>query len=188
MPDEVGALQTCGLCGTQDTAIPFSLKMVPLPGDVTMPNSVIAIGLDAANPELLEKWLNRGYLPNMARLRDEGAFGKLSSTIKYYRAESAWPVFLTGMLSDKTGYWTPASYDPETYGVTDSGYEDGAYDFKEYKPFYAGLGKDFPVAIFDMPQTTMVDDLEGVQILGWGGHARMTPSFSRPAGLYEEIV
>lgn len=153
-----------------------------------MQKSVIAIGLDAANPDLLEKWLDRGHLPNLARLRQDGAFGKLTSAIKYYRAETAWPVFLTGMLSDKTGYWTPAHYDPETYGVTDSGHEEGAYDFEEYKPFYAGLGKDFPIAIFDMPQTTMIDDLEGIQVLGWGGHARMTKSFSRPEDLYAEIL
>ena len=153
-----------------------------------MKSPVIAIGLDAANPFVLERWMNRGLLPNMQRLRKQGGFGKLTSAIKHNRAEVPWPVFLTGCLANKTGYWTPIKYHPDQYRCDDPKHHEGAYDFKKYPPFYAGLGSDFPVAVFDMPQTVLRDDLDGVQVLGWGGHARMTPSESKPAELYEELV
>lgn len=153
-----------------------------------MSNSVVAIGLDAANPELMEKWINKGLLPNLAKLKEKGSFGKLESSINHHRAEVAWPVFLSGCLSSKTGYWGPVEFDSEEYTFTDPGYEKGGYDFKEYPPFYAGLGKEFPVAVFDMPQTVLREDVSGAQVLGWGGHARMTPQQSLPEGLVSELI
>lgn len=148
-----------------------------------MSRSVIAIGLDAADPNLLEEWIRQGHLPTLAKLQIQGAYGRLK-TFEYYRAETPWTTFLTGCEPQQTGYWAPLKFYPSNYSVE----EVQAYDFSEYKPFYALLGNDRQVAVFDIPQSTLVKDVDGVQVLAWGAHSPMTPSHSQPESLYEEII
>ncbi|NET33914.1 MAG: nucleotide pyrophosphatase [Cyanothece sp. SIO1E1] len=152
-----------------------------------MKNPVIAIGLDSAQPALLERWMSQGHLPNLSRLREQGAYGRLKSTIKHHRAELPWTTFLTGVSAEKTGYWGPISYDPKIRGLIDNGIYAGAYDFAEYPPFYA-LGNDYQVAVLDMPQTKIHEQVNGVQVLAWGAHAPMSPSHSEPSSLLQEMT
>lgn len=147
-----------------------------------MKRPVIAIGLDAADPVLLENWMSQGHLKNLRRLREQGAYTHLN-TFDYYRAETPWTTFLTGCSPEKTGYWAPVKLREGTYEVE----EVNAYDFKEFSPFYA-LGEDFRVAVFDMPQSTLSDRVNGVQVLAWGAHSPLTPSHSRPEKLLDELI
>lgn len=142
---------------------------------------VIAIGLDAADPELLERWMSQGHLDNLRKLRDRGVYGRLAN-INYYKAETPWTTFLTGCLPEKTGYWSPIRFLEGTYDIEDV----EAYDFAEHPPFYA-LGKKYRVAIFDAPQSRLVENVNGVQVMAWGAHSPQTPSCSEPAGVLEAI-
>jgi predicted AlkP superfamily phosphohydrolase/phosphomutase len=56
---------------------------------------VVIVGLDGQDPELTEKWMNAGLLPNFSRLREVGSFARLGTTLP---AESpvAWSSFQTG--------------------------------------------------------------------------------------------
>ena len=56
---------------------------------------VVIVGLDGQDPELTEKWMNEGVLPNFSRLRQMGVFARLGTTLP---AESpvAWSSFQTG--------------------------------------------------------------------------------------------
>jgi predicted AlkP superfamily phosphohydrolase/phosphomutase len=143
---------------------------------------VIAIGLDSVEPSLLEAWMDAGALPNLARLRAEGVYGRLESADRQFKAEVPWTCFLTGCSARTIGYWGPVVYDPASYGVHDV----NAYDFEEYAPFYE-LGDEFRVAVVDMPQTKLSERVNGIQVLGWGSHSPQSPSASLPAGLLEEI-
>lgn len=145
-------------------------------------HSVIAIGLDAADPVLLEKWMSQGYLKNLNRLRNMGAYGRLTN-IKYYKAETPWTTFLTGCLPQKTGYWGPIKFYQGTYEAK----QVDAYDFSEYPPFYA-LENDYRVAVFDMPQSQLKPEVNGLQVLAWGAHSPQTPSHSQPASLLQELI
>ena len=40
-------------------------------------NKLLFIGLDAAEPQLIETWMTDGLLPNLKRLRDKGAYGRI---------------------------------------------------------------------------------------------------------------
>ncbi|MEM9623061.1 MAG: nucleotide pyrophosphatase, partial [Pseudomonadota bacterium] len=60
-----------------------------------MKTPVIAIGLDAADPVLVEEWLAAGHLPNLANLCAQGGYGRLKN-LEYYKAETPWTTFLTG--------------------------------------------------------------------------------------------
>jgi predicted AlkP superfamily phosphohydrolase/phosphomutase len=62
---------------------------------VSKARRVVIVGLDGQDPELTEKWMNEGLLPNFSRLRESGAFARLGTTLP---AESpvAWSSFQTG--------------------------------------------------------------------------------------------
>jgi predicted AlkP superfamily phosphohydrolase/phosphomutase len=143
---------------------------------------VIAIGLDAADPVLLEQWMAQGHLPNLHRLRQQSAYGRLTS-VNHYKAETPWTTFLTGALPEHSGYWGGIKVIDGTYAVENV----GAYDFEEYPPFYA-LGEDYRVAVFDMPKGTLAETVNGVQVLGWGAHSPGTPSHSLPAQVLPDLI
>lgn len=147
-----------------------------------MKKPVIAIGLDAADPLLLEEWMSQGHLKNLSRLREQGTYTHLNN-IDYYRAETPWTTFLTGCSPQKTGYWGMVKFYEGTYKVD----EPGAYSFAEYPPFYA-LGEDYRVAVFDMPQAALSDQVNGLQVLAWGAHSPFSSSHSRPSHLFQELV
>lgn len=147
-----------------------------------MANPVIAIGLDAADPSVIEQWMSQGHLQNLARLRKEGAYGRLK-TFEYYRAETPWTTFLTGAEPKQTGYWAPLKFHPDTYEVE----EIQAYDFKEYPAFYE-LGESRRVSVFDMPQAPLAENVNGIQVLAWGAHSPMTLSHSSPVTLLQELT
>lgn len=158
-----------------------------------MGEPVLAIGLDAADPQLLEEWMDAGHLPNLNRIRQQGSYGRLGNTVNYNNiptetssTERLWVMFSTGCLPNKTGYWSPVKYSPQDYSVEHDTIH-GAYNFKEFSPFYA-LGQDYRVATFDIPVSALSDNLNGLQILGWGGHAPHTPSHSLPADLLPDII
>jgi predicted AlkP superfamily phosphohydrolase/phosphomutase len=143
---------------------------------------VIAIGLDAADPLLVERWMAEGRLPAMARLRESGTYGRLAN-FEYCRAEAACTSFLTGCPAWRTGRWGSFQFHAHDYSVDDL----QAYEFDEYPPFYAGAtGRR--VAVFDVPQTRIVTGVDGIQALGWGAHSALTPRASVPEGLLAELT
>ena len=86
---------------------------------------VLAIGLDYCEPSLLERWIDEGLLPNLAKLKTKGAYQRLEN-FKDSNVETAWTSFCTGCAPQKTGYWAAlgfreGTYETETYQ---------AYDFK----------------------------------------------------------
>ncbi|MGB5744755.1 MAG: alkaline phosphatase family protein, partial [Sedimenticolaceae bacterium] len=147
-----------------------------------MTRPVIAIGLDATDPKLLEPWMDRGLLPNLARLREQGAYGWVDN-VRYYRTETSWITFLTGALPAQTGEWGHVHYDPGRYAAD----EHSAYGFIKYPPFYA-LAPDCRVAAFDPPLARPVDGVNGVQVMGWGTEANQCLRLSRPAHLIDELI
>jgi predicted AlkP superfamily phosphohydrolase/phosphomutase len=67
----------------------------PKRAGVSKAQRVVIVGLDGQDPELTEKWMNVGLLPNFSRLREAGTFARLGTTLP---AESpvAWSSFQTG--------------------------------------------------------------------------------------------
>ncbi|NEO60773.1 MAG: nucleotide pyrophosphatase [Moorea sp. SIO4G2] len=158
-----------------------------------MKTPVIAIGLDAADPLLLEKWMSQGHLKTLNKIRQQGIYGRLNNTVNYNNktvefssTEPLWVMFSTGCLPDKTGFWDTIKFYPETYKVVCDKIYSG-YDYKEYNPFYA-LGNDYRFAAFDVPVSALSDQINGLQILGWGGHYPFVPSHSQPPELLPNII
>ena len=136
--------------------------------------SIVAIGLDAADHALIEKWSADGHLPNLARLRRRGSYGTLRH-IEFYSDETPWTNFLTGCTPQRTGFWSPFRFSPETYE-----HKFGPYDFSEFRPFYA-LNEQRSICVFDMPHCPVLfPGQDGVQVLVWSSHSAMGgPGYSR---------
>jgi len=75
---------------------------------------IVILGLDGLKPELAERFMDEGRLPNMARLRERGTFTRLNTT---YPAISpvAWSSFQTGTNPGKHNIFDFLSRDPATY-------------------------------------------------------------------------
>jgi predicted AlkP superfamily phosphohydrolase/phosphomutase len=142
---------------------------------------VIAIGLDACELSLLLRLVDRGALPEIARVLAEGQLAEVT-TLGHHLAEVPWTEMLTGCTPETTGYWSPIGYRPD-YTLRNV----GAYDFAECRPFYAYCGGRRVIAL-DIPQARICAEVEGAQILGWGSHAPNGPSEARPAGLLAEMT
>jgi predicted AlkP superfamily phosphohydrolase/phosphomutase len=158
-----------------------------------MKQSTIVVGLDAAEPRLIEKWMAEGHLPNLSKIRQAGTYSRLDNTVnycdvptEYSTTEPLWASFSTGCRADTLGYWDTVSYNPKNYEIVCDVFTSG-YDYQEYPPFYA-LGSDYKVAVLDVPVTTLTEAINGVQILGWGGHYPYTVSASNPPELFSAIL
>jgi predicted AlkP superfamily phosphohydrolase/phosphomutase len=75
---------------------------------------VIVIGLDGLEPSIVESMLDRGELPNLARIRKSGSYSRLKTT---YPAQTpvAWSSFATGTNPGGHGIFDFISRDPATY-------------------------------------------------------------------------
>lgn len=65
---------------------------------------IILIGIDGATPELIEKWIDNGNLPNFKKLKENGTYGRLKSTTPPFSAP-AWTSIITGCNPGKHGIY-----------------------------------------------------------------------------------
>ncbi len=79
-----------------------------------MRKKVIVIGLDGLEPFIVETMLGRGELPNLAKIRHSGGYGRLRTT---YPAQTpvAWSSFATGTNPGGHGIFDFISRNPATY-------------------------------------------------------------------------
>lgn len=141
----------------------------------------IAIGLDSADPSLIEEMLDAGALPNIQRVRNRGAYGRLEN-FDIFTAELPWTTFATGVMPEETGYWSPLKYTPD-YGIDTR----AAYEYDEYPAFFA-LGDKYRVCCFDVPQVRLQKNLNGIQINAWGAHSPQVEQDSNNPTIYRQLL
>ncbi len=77
-------------------------------------DQVVIVGLDGLAPELAEKFMAEGKLPNLAKLKAEGYYGRLQTTTPAI-SPVAWSSFMTGANPSKHNIYDFLSRDPRTY-------------------------------------------------------------------------
>ena len=79
-----------------------------------MKKKVIVVGLDGLEPTIVESMLQRGELPNFAKLREKGSYTRLQTT---YPAQTpvAWSSFVTGTNPGGHGIFDFICRDPNNY-------------------------------------------------------------------------
>ena len=141
---------------------------------MTSTKKVLAIAIDAAEPDLIEKWMNEGYLKNLASLRSLGSFGRLYSTADWL-AGSVWPTFYTGTLPGEHGFYHYLQWKSDKMD-----YERPNPEWFSAVPFWRRLGNSVKVIAVDVPLTFPPTTFNGIEISGWASHDRIYPASSFP--------
>lgn len=122
---------------------------------------VVVIGIDGATFELIVPWIQNGKLPFLKRLKDEGVWGKLESTIPPVTFP-AWKCYSTGKNPGKLGvyYWFSVDFYKKGYRFNNS------LDFKSQE-IWDYLGQNnYRVSIINMPSTYPPKKVNGFLISG----------------------
>jgi predicted AlkP superfamily phosphohydrolase/phosphomutase len=123
---------------------------------------VLAIALDSAEPSLVEKWMNDGTLPNLRRLRSNGAYGRLKSSADWL-AGSPWPTFYTGTDPAEHGLYETTQWHAERMKHVQTSPE-----WLPLRPFWREFGENGPrVVSVDLPMTYPPEKFNGIEICGW---------------------
>jgi predicted AlkP superfamily phosphohydrolase/phosphomutase len=142
---------------------------------------VLMIGLDAGDPVLIERWTDDGTLPNLARLRREGTYGRLASSARHL-AGSPWPTFYTGQPASQHGIYHDYQWHHESMG-----YARPTWDWLSAVPFWRTLEPARRVVAFDVPMTLGCHSATGVEVTGWASHDSLGPPQSHPPELIDDI-
>jgi predicted AlkP superfamily phosphohydrolase/phosphomutase len=82
-------------------------------GKATFERAVI-LGFDGMDPELADRFMNEGRLPNLSKLRDKGTFSKLRTTFPAI-SPVAWSTFMTGVNPGKHNIYDFLARDTSNY-------------------------------------------------------------------------
>ncbi len=86
---------------------------------------VVVLGFDGADAHLTEQYMNEGYLPNLARLRDTGTYSELGTTTPPQTPVS-WSSFATAINPGRTGIFDFLRRDLATYQPDFAMYQIGS--------------------------------------------------------------
>jgi predicted AlkP superfamily phosphohydrolase/phosphomutase len=137
---------------------------------------VLLIGFDSATPALVEQGMTKGWLPNLARLRERGAYGRLHSTSDWL-VSSHWPSFSLGVPPNEHGCYHFLQWHPDDMALKRN---DPAWMVRE--PFWRDLsGLGTRVVALDVPYThaprTRCDTVE---LSGWATNELIFPPYAHP--------
>jgi predicted AlkP superfamily phosphohydrolase/phosphomutase len=144
----------------------------------------LVIGLDGAEPELIEPWMDEGRLPHLARLRNEGTYLPLAST-QPPATFPAWTTCVTGV-------------NPGRHGVFDfTEVVEGQYAIRFVNATFrkapavwnvlSNAGKR--VGILGVPATYPPEPVNGFMVAGFDSPVAtgIDHSFVHPPELYDEV-
>jgi len=147
-----------------------------------MAGQVLLIGLDAAEPRLIEQWIADGSLPTLRALRAGGLYTRLRSTADWL-VGSTWTTFYTGRLPAETGFYHSLVWMPDRMRHVRPRPED-----LRLQPFWRALSETGPrVLVLDIPVTQRPERFHGIEINGWGGRDLLAPPGSYPEGLFARL-
>lgn len=115
-------------------------------------SKVVILGLDGLSPELTEKFMSEGKLPNLLRLKNEGSYERLQTTTPAI-SPVAWSSFMTGSEPSKHNIFDFLSRDLRTYlpnlssariGKPKRFFSVGKYNIPLSKPEIRGMRKSVP--------------------------------------------
>jgi predicted AlkP superfamily phosphohydrolase/phosphomutase len=77
-------------------------------------NRAVILGFDGMDPELCDRFMNEGKLPNLSKLRGRGMFSKLRTTFPAI-SPVAWSTFMTGVNPGKHNIYDFLARDTSNY-------------------------------------------------------------------------
>lgn len=150
-----------------------------------MPDRLLLIGLDSMDKDLVFKWADDGLLPTFERLLQDASWGLVDNPPGLVSG-ATWQSFSSGVGPSRHGLYNAYEFfDPNSYGV-------GVYESRDprFPPFWEVLSQAGKrVAVIDVPYAFLADELNGIQVLDWFTHTRVTGASlqTMPAGFAAEI-
>jgi predicted AlkP superfamily phosphohydrolase/phosphomutase len=143
---------------------------------------VIVIGLDGGTFRLLRPMVERGEMPHLAQLMDQGVWGELASTVPPVTAP-AWATFATGKNPGKHGVFDFQIDSPGQEGRT----WISSRDVIGHKFWELLAQKGLRTGLINLPLTYPPQPIQGFTVSGM-----LTPStsneFTYPAELQAEVL
>ncbi len=150
---------------------------------MTAPARVLLLGIDAANPALLEQLILDGTLPSLGSLLKRSAVARTRGLDGLFIG-STWPSFVTGVNPARHGVHWLTQLQVGTYS-----YERISGQPEACEPFWMHVSQaGGRVAVLDVPLSRLAPQLNGIQTVEWGVHDRLYGFQTSPDGLREEIV
>ena len=124
---------------------------------------VLAIGLDAAEPTLVQDLIARGELPELKALVGQGSWRKVQSPATI-GSGAVWPTFITGTEPAEHGIYGEWCWHPETMSLS-------RYHGRNLNPFWKKLvSTGTSVGLLDLPFAPFLNLEKGFEISEWGSH------------------
>lgn len=144
-------------------------------------NRVLIIGLDAADLDLIEPWVQAGWLKQIGSLLSRGGFAPLRSTIPVM-SPPAWTSLISGLNPGKHGIFDFVRLAPGSYHLVST-----RRDQTTYKTMfdYASEHGQFVLAM-NIPMTYPPVPVNGIMVSGLG--APMSGQFTHPPYLRDELL
>ncbi len=146
-----------------------------------MKKKVLVLGLDGCTFDLLDPWMEKGFLPNLKKIKEEGTTGRLRSTYPPVTGP-AWVSFMTGKNPGKHSIYEflvrkPGSYQEFPVNA----------DNRDGQTLWEILSaQGYRVAVLNVPMTYPPQKVNGVLISDF-----LTPAgkrdFTHPPELLDEI-
>ena len=113
---------------------------------MSVANRILMLGLDAAECDLVLDLVGKDRMPTLARLLQDGAFGRLQTPADLY-AGGVWPSFYTGTDVPSHGIFHNKLWRPETMRV-----DAPSEEWLAARPFWESIAEaGIPVSIVDVP-------------------------------------
>jgi len=140
----------------------LGLGLLPLGCGKAKSPKVLVIGLDGATWDLVQPWMDQGYLPNLKAIRDGGAFGPLTSVLPPM-SPPAWTTAGTGVNPGEHGIFDFFRLDQDSLVV----YNESA-ESRRVPGIWTLLDEEgYKVGTLNIPLTSPPDPLEhGFQVGG----------------------
>jgi predicted AlkP superfamily phosphohydrolase/phosphomutase len=122
--------------------------------------------MDAAEPSFVLDLIERGELPTLERLHQEGSWTSLRSSA-HVGSESVYPTFFTGTEPRVHGIHGGWSWNPETMSVVQ-------VRTNHLRPFWESLeDQGLTVGVLDFPMAPHVGLSRGFEVTEWGPHVSL---------------
>jgi predicted AlkP superfamily phosphohydrolase/phosphomutase len=142
---------------------------------------VLVIGLDSADRNLVRRWCDSGDLPILRSIRDRGVSGVLT-TPPALGDDAVWASFYTGVSPGRHGRYNKRQLQLGSYKVD---------DFRQVRrnPFWDVLSQaGRKVAILDVPNCPLAQELNGFQVTDWLVHGREFATRSCPPQIGRDLL
>ena len=145
---------------------------------------VLAIGLDAAEPSLIQQMINEGSMPGLEELAANGRWLRVDAPA-HIGSGSVWPTFITGTAATDHGRYSEWIWRPEKMSLE-------RYHGRDLMPFWKKLDdKGIAVGVLDVPFATPIGLKSGFEVSEWWAHDSVLESMQsgpeKVASLIKEV-